>query len=61
MKIRLDCRHAHRLASESMERHLPWRERLQLRLHLIACDQCASFVQEIGVLRRVAQKWGREE
>jgi hypothetical protein len=61
MKIRLPCRHAHRLAIESMDRALSWRERMRLRLHLAACDRCSSFVQEIGVLRRTVREWGRQD
>jgi hypothetical protein len=61
MKIKLPCHHAHRLAVESMDRTLSWRERVQLRLHLMACGMCASFVQEIGVLRRSVRRWGRED
>jgi hypothetical protein len=61
MKIKLHCRHAHRLAIESMDRTLSWRERVRLRLHLMACDMCSSFVQEIGVLRRSIRQWGRDD
>ncbi len=61
MKIKLQCRHAHRLAVESMDRKLSWHEHLRLQIHLKACRMCSSFVQQIGVLHRSVRQWGNED
>ena len=61
MKIKLDCHHAHRLAVKSMDAPLAWHERVRLRMHLLVCDMCTSFVQEMTMLRRSMRGWGRED
>jgi hypothetical protein len=41
------------LMSESMDRPLSVRERLNLRLHLIVCAWCASYLKQIKFLRHL--------
>lgn len=47
----LDCRHATQLASQAMEKRLSFRQRWALRFHLLLCDACTNFVQQLRQLR----------
>lgn len=44
------------LMSESMERPLELREKLQLKLHLIVCTWCARYLKQIKFLRQVLRE-----
>lgn len=52
----LTCKQATRLASESFDRRLAWRERLGLRVHLLLCVACARFARQIRFLREAARQ-----
>ena len=52
----LDCKHAARLLSQSMDRELPLGERLRLRLHLLICDACSNFGRQLKLLRRAVAR-----
>ena len=52
----LRCREISKLVSESMERDLPLRQRLQVRLHLMMCRLCWGFARQIRLLRRAARE-----
>ncbi len=52
----LRCREVSRLVSESMERNLPLRQRLQVWLHLAMCRLCAGFARQLRFLRRAIQE-----
>lgn len=49
----LNCKDTARLVSESMDRKLPWRKRLEVRLHLFICDNCARYKKQLHILRRL--------
>jgi hypothetical protein len=53
----LDCKHASRLVSQSMDRKLSLRERLGLQLHLLMCDACSQFSRQISLLRQAVRQW----
>lgn len=53
----LDCKHASRLVSQSMDRRLSMRERLGLWLHLLICDACSQFSRQIALLRQAVRQW----
>ena len=53
----LCCREISKLVSESMERPLPFRRRLKLRVHLMLCRLCAGFARQTRLLRRAAQEY----
>ncbi len=53
----LDCQHASRLVSQSMDRKLLMRERLGLRLHLLMCDACTRFSRQVALLRQAVRQW----
>lgn len=55
--FRITCLQASRLLSQQMEHSLPWRMRLRLRLHLIACDACMRVARQFEAMRLALQSW----
>ena len=53
----LRCREISKLVSESMERDLPLRRRLEVRMHLMMCRMCAGFARQVRLLRRAAREY----
>jgi len=53
------CQEVSRLASESLDRELPFRQRLPLRLHLLMCSLCSQFRRQIGFLRDTAHSFSK--
>lgn len=49
----LTCKQASQLVSISLDRPLSWSERLQLKLHLLLCNACRRFNQQLQMLRAV--------
>lgn len=60
MKFRLQCREAHRLAIEGMDRRLTLGERVRLRAHLLACEACTSLNAQMRLLRGAMRRLGRD-
>ena len=50
--MKLSCREASRLLSQSMDRKLGLGERARLRLHLTLCDACSNFKRQLQALRK---------
>lgn len=44
----LTCREVSEKASRYLEADLPWRARLQMRLHLMMCRHCRRYVDQIA-------------
>lgn len=55
----LTCREASMLVSQSIERRLPWRSRVALRLHLLACAACTQFKRQAELIHRAAREYAR--
>jgi hypothetical protein len=53
----ISCKDASRLISQMQDRNLPVRQRLRIRLHLLLCDACKRFVQQLRVLHRAMQHY----
>ncbi|WP_081977166.1 zf-HC2 domain-containing protein [Methylotenera versatilis] len=47
----LNCRETTQLVSKSLDRHLTWRERFAVNLHLIICKYCKRFSQQLIAMR----------
>lgn len=45
------CQKASRLASDSIDRKLTLRERLQFHLHLMMCKNCNSYDKSLHLIR----------
>lgn len=56
----LDCKHASRLVSQSMDRRLSPAERVGLWFHLLLCDACSNFSRQVGLLRMAARRMVRQ-
>jgi len=50
------CKEVTRMASESMERKLPLRQRLEVKLHLLVCSLCMRYVKQLQLMREVAHQ-----
>jgi hypothetical protein len=61
----LSCKQASQLISQSLDRRLSWRERISLRFHLLICDICKRFSQQLnqllGAVRQLTQQIERDE
>jgi hypothetical protein len=55
----LDCKHATQLASRALDKRLPFRQRLALRLHLLMCGACTKFVRQLQLMRQALAQLGR--
>jgi hypothetical protein len=53
--IMLSCKDVCRLVSESLDRKLPWHQRMQMRVHLLLCSACSCFQRQMQFLRRAAR------
>jgi len=52
----LRCREISKLVSESMERDLPFRVRIELWMHLAMCRMCSGFARQIRLVRRAVRE-----
>lgn len=48
----LSCKDVSHKASDYLDRNLPWRTRLGMRMHLLICVHCRRYVQQLGVTIR---------
>ncbi len=55
----LSCKETSSLVSQSFDRRLSWRERVALRMHLVVCDACRTFANQMAFLRTAARRFGR--
>lgn len=55
--FRISCREAARLITGRLDRQLPLRARLVLRLHLMACHACPRFARQIELMDRAMDRW----
>ena len=53
----LSCKDVSYLVSESLDRKLPFWQRLQVRLHLLMCRFCARFRKQTLFLRDAARHY----
>ena len=53
----LNCREITERASDFIDARLPWRVRMEVRLHLMMCRFCREYVRQmtlvVGALRRL--------
>jgi hypothetical protein len=53
-----DCAEMSRLASQALDRGLPWSLRLQMRLHHLICRWCRRYSKQIHFLHQAAPRLG---
>ena len=49
------CNEVTRKVSESMDRKLPMRQRLFLRMHLMMCKYCSRFRRQLQIIRNASR------
>lgn len=56
MSLKPTCKEVHRLTSEGLDRELSLVERTRVRLHLLVCDACRNFTDQMELIRRAMRK-----
>lgn len=46
----LNCREITERASDFLDARLPWRERMEVRLHLMMCRICREYVRQMSLV-----------
>lgn len=54
------CQQTVEKISQSMERKLTWRERIDLKLHLWICAWCQWYLEHLQLIRETARAKGSE-
>jgi len=57
----LNCRQITRLVSQSLDRKLPWYQRLAVRFHLLYCVWCRRYANQVLFLRKATKALEAEE
>lgn len=57
----LSCKESAELMSQGMDRSLGLRERITLRLHLLACYGCRNARQQLKFIRHACEAWIRHD
>ena len=52
----ITCKQASQLISQSLDHPLSWSEKVRLKLHLLICDACTRFKQQLDLLRVAVQR-----
>ena len=53
----LSCKEASRLLSQAQDRPLTLRDRVKLRLHLLACTACTRFERQLAFMRTALSRY----
>ncbi len=56
----LTCKEVSQLVSESLDRNLPLRQRIAVRLHLFRCKICSRYREQMLFLRNAARLYAKE-
>lgn len=55
MRLLFNCKQAHQIVSEGLDRDLSFSERARLKLHLSICQSCSNFYGQMRLLRQAMQ------
>ncbi len=50
MKLMLTCKQASQIISQSLDNPLSWSDRMKLKFHLLICNACNRFNQQMRLL-----------
>jgi len=56
----LSCKEVTELASRSLDRPLPLGRRIAMRLHLLACEGCRRYLEQLRFLRRATTRLSKD-
>lgn len=59
MRLSRTCQDVTRLVLERQDRSLALSERLAVRLHLLVCKACPTFVRQVETMDRAMGPWRR--
>ena len=51
----LTCKDSSKLISKSLDQPLVFKERINLRLHLLICSACRQFERQMNLIHRIAR------
>lgn len=54
----MSCKEAAELTSRLLDEPLPFRKRMALRFHVLACSLCRLFARQLAMIRHVSQVAG---
>ncbi|MCF8200290.1 MAG: zf-HC2 domain-containing protein [Sulfuritalea sp.] len=54
----MSCKQATELMSQEQDRQLTFFERINLRIHVLICDACNNYRQQMSVLRDACKRFG---
>ena len=57
----MSCKKAAKIASDSLERRLTFRERVGLVMHTWMCRACTLYTKQLRTIKQVARKYADEE
>jgi predicted anti-sigma-YlaC factor YlaD len=60
-QVKLTCKQAAELLSESQDRKLSVPERLTLRMHLAVCQGCRDYGDQLAFMRRAFRAYLRRD
>jgi predicted anti-sigma-YlaC factor YlaD len=52
MSLKPICKEVHRLTSEGLDRELSMVERARVQVHLLVCNACRTFTDQMQLIRR---------
>jgi hypothetical protein len=55
-----DCKNITPLISESLDRKISLKEKIELKLHFFTCEACVRYLSQIKFLREAIQKQGEQ-
>jgi Putative zinc-finger len=53
----ISCKDASRLISQMQDGELPFRRRMAVRLHLLFCDACTTFLRQLRFIRATMRRY----
>ncbi len=56
MPIKPTCKEVHRLTSEGLDRELTVVERARVHMHLLVCNACRNFTDQMRLIRNAMRK-----
>jgi hypothetical protein len=51
------CCEINRMVSESLEHKLPWRKRIEIRVHFLVCVWCVRYSKQLNFLRDTTPRY----
>ena len=51
MKLLLNCKEASKIISQSLDNPLSWSNRMKLKFHLLICNACTRFNQQLRLIK----------